>query len=89
MLQDCSPERAADLQQRARAPLDPCPAAAEVEKVLSAGAERVDGGREPLASWLSAARPRSARRPAGDGAPHPQGSRVRGIVSMPTIDQFG
>ncbi|MEV7157260.1 hypothetical protein AB0N77_21975 [Streptomyces misionensis] len=47
------PARArADLERRARAVLGPAPAAAEVEQVLPAGAGRVDGGREPLASWL-------------------------------------
>ncbi|MFJ3182343.1 hypothetical protein ACIPJN_28680 [Streptomyces sp. NPDC086796] len=52
VLTNCPPERAAGLQRRARSALGPAPAAAEVEKVLPAGADRVDGSREPLASWL-------------------------------------
>ncbi|MFJ4700463.1 hypothetical protein ACIP5N_22210 [Streptomyces sp. NPDC088768] len=52
VLTSCPPERAEGLQRRARAALGPAPAAAEVEQVLPAGAERVDGTAEPLASWL-------------------------------------
>ncbi|MFE7485166.1 hypothetical protein [Streptomyces sp. NPDC057552] len=52
VLNGCPAERAEGLQQRARQALGPAPAAAEVEQVLPAGAERVDGTAEPLASWL-------------------------------------
>ncbi|MFK0142468.1 hypothetical protein [Streptomyces murinus] len=52
VLTTCPPERAEGLQRRAREALGAAPAAAEVEQVLPAGAERVDGTAEPLASWL-------------------------------------
>lgn len=52
MLTTCPPERAEGLQQRVRETLGPAPAAAEVERALPDGAERVDGTAEPLASWL-------------------------------------
>ncbi|MDP5315569.1 hypothetical protein [Streptomyces poriferorum] len=52
VLTTCPPERAEDLHRRARATLGPAPAATEVEQVLPASAERVDGILEPLASWL-------------------------------------
>ncbi|MFF9458629.1 hypothetical protein [Streptomyces flaveolus] len=56
VLQECPSERAADVQQRARAALGPAPATAEIEKALPAHADQLHGqagGRtEPLASWL-------------------------------------
>lgn len=52
VLGTCPPERAAGLQQRARAALGPAPSAAEVDQVLPAGADQADGLAEPLASWL-------------------------------------
>ncbi|MFE0857287.1 hypothetical protein [Streptomyces mutabilis] len=48
----CPPERAGELETRVRTALGAPPALAELEQVLPAGAERVDGTREPLASWL-------------------------------------
>ncbi|MBQ0891115.1 hypothetical protein KBZ94_40445 [Streptomyces sp. RM72] len=48
----CPPERAGELETRVGTALGAPPAAAELEKVLPAGADRVDGTREPLASWL-------------------------------------
>ncbi|MFE9620412.1 hypothetical protein [Streptomyces sp. NPDC006384] len=48
----CPPERAGELETRVRTALGAPPAAAELEKVLPAGADRADGTREPLASWL-------------------------------------
>ncbi|MER0477086.1 hypothetical protein ABR737_01705 [Streptomyces sp. Edi2] len=52
VLEDCPPERAADLEQRARAALGPVPSAADIDKALPAGADQADGAAEPLASWL-------------------------------------
>ncbi|MFF8992615.1 hypothetical protein ACF09H_22300 [Streptomyces sp. NPDC014983] len=48
----CPPERVDELETRVRTALGAPPAAAELEKVLPAGTDRVDGTREPLASWL-------------------------------------
>ncbi|MFC8949521.1 hypothetical protein [Streptomyces rochei] len=48
----CPPERAGELETRVRTALGAPPSAAELEKVLPAGADRVDGTKEPLASWL-------------------------------------
>ncbi|MFB8401133.1 hypothetical protein [Streptomyces sp. NPDC055912] len=52
VLRDCPAERAAALQQRARAALGPAPTAQEADRLLPAGADEVDGRVEPLASWL-------------------------------------
>ncbi|OXZ04314.1 hypothetical protein [Streptomyces sp. 2R] len=52
VLTTCPPERAEDLQRRARAALGPAPAAVELKHVLPAGTTRVGGTMEPLASWL-------------------------------------
>lgn len=56
VLQECPSERAADVQQWARAALGPAPATAEIDKALPAHASQLRGqagGRtEPLASWL-------------------------------------
>nr|WP_181411994.1 hypothetical protein [Streptomyces sp. F12] len=48
----CPPGHAGELETRVRTALGAPPAAAELEKVLPAGADRVDGTKEPLASWL-------------------------------------
>ncbi|WP_235787257.1 hypothetical protein [Streptomyces mutabilis] len=48
----CPPEHAGELETRVRTVLGAPPTAAELEKVLPAGADRVDGTKEPLASWL-------------------------------------
>jgi hypothetical protein len=48
----CPPERAGELETQVRTALGAPPSAAELEKVLPAGADRMDGTKEPLASWL-------------------------------------
>lgn len=48
----CPPGRAGELERRVRAALGVPPPAAAVEEALPAGADRVDGLAEPLASWL-------------------------------------
>ncbi|MEU4077727.1 hypothetical protein [Streptomyces venezuelae] len=48
----CPPERAGELETRVGTALGAPPPAAELEQVLPAGADRVDGTKEPLASWL-------------------------------------
>ncbi|MGW2722412.1 hypothetical protein [Streptomyces sp. NPDC001492] len=54
VLKDCTPQRAADLDQRARAALGPAPSAREADQVLAAGIDAGLAGAavEPLASWL-------------------------------------
>ncbi|MFD3422129.1 hypothetical protein [Streptomyces decoyicus] len=54
ILDTCPPERAAGLNQRARAALGPAPSADEIDQVLPAevGPDRASGRIDPLASWL-------------------------------------
>ncbi|MFF7946623.1 hypothetical protein [Streptomyces griseorubiginosus] len=54
VLQDCPPQRAAGLDQRARAALGPAPSAREADQVLPAGIDAglAEAAVEPLASWL-------------------------------------
>ncbi|MEU6184022.1 hypothetical protein [Streptomyces coeruleorubidus] len=52
VLRTCPPDGAAQLQADVRTALGTAPAAAEVDQVLPAGAEQVNGRVEPLASWL-------------------------------------
>ncbi|MGC5400718.1 hypothetical protein ACPXCP_33855 [Streptomyces sp. DT20] len=52
VLSTCPPGRAGELETRVRTALGDPPPAAAVEEVLPAGAGRVDGLAEPLASWL-------------------------------------
>ncbi|MGW0868205.1 hypothetical protein [Streptomyces sp. NPDC002611] len=52
VLAACPPEHAAQLEADVRTALGTPPPAALVEEVLPAGAARVDGLAEPLASWL-------------------------------------
>ncbi|MGC4987027.1 hypothetical protein ACLQ18_41615 [Streptomyces sp. DT193] len=48
----CPPERVGQLEAQVRTALGAPPPAAAVQEVLPAGAGRVDGLAEPLASWL-------------------------------------
>jgi len=54
VLDTCPPERAADLNQRARAALGPAPSPDEIDKALPAApdATQASGRAEPPASWL-------------------------------------
>lgn len=48
----CPPGRAGELERRVRTALGAPAAPAELEQVLPAGVDQVDGIKEPLASWL-------------------------------------
>ncbi|MDX3695024.1 hypothetical protein PV726_32740 [Streptomyces europaeiscabiei] len=51
VLDTCPPERAADLDLRARAALGPAPSAHEIDQLLPTDADQASGRMEPLASW--------------------------------------
>lgn len=52
LIEQARDDRAAEVERAARSALGVPPTAADVERVLPAGATRVDGTAEPLATWL-------------------------------------